>query len=300
MMRSSVHFWLNRPEYWYQPTKLLKRLVSNGDSYRGVKIVELPWNLPVEVDCSDVIGVTIAHHGVFELPVVEAVFRLVDPCDVVLDVGANLGYMTSAALAAGAKKVICFEPHPVLFAHLARNVRLWTQVSPEIAGRAELLQQAVSSGAGTAVLRIPCEEFQKNRGIATLETGGDPKAFDRIEVTTTTLDMVVAREGPIGLLKIDIEGHEMTAFSAGRDSLGAGMIRDIVYEDFGGMASQVSNVLRGFGYELFGIQKSVTGPVLLKDTQAERLFGSTNLIATLDPARLQERMAKRGYKCLHS
>ncbi len=297
-VRRQLSFWLNRPEYIYQPAKLLRRVLSKNAKFKGVKIVCLPWRLPLEVDCSDVIGITIAHHGVFELPVVETIFRLVDSSDVFLDVGANLGYMTSVAVAAGSKRTISFEPHPVLFARLSRNVRLWRKARPDIAERVEVLEEAVSSTSGTALLRIPLGTFQLNNGLATLEPMQAANMVESIRVATVTLDEIVAQFGPIGVLKLDIEGHELKAFSASRGSLAAGRIRDIVYEDFGGLASETSKLLCSFGYTIFGVNKGVSGPVLLEDAEAARRFGSPNLIASIEPARVRERMARRGYKCL--
>lgn len=303
-MRKQLSFWLNRPEYLYQPAKLLRRilrslLATKADSH-GLKTVWLPWGLPVEVDCSDVIGRSIAHVGIFDLPVIESIFRLVDSSDVFVDVGANLGCMTSAGAAAGARRVISFEPHPLLFARLVKNVRLWREISPEVAERVEVLHKAVSSVSGMAALHILSEYFPGNHGIATLERGASElNGVETIDVSTTTLDEIVARVGPIGLLKIDIEGHELKAFSGCRDSLAAGKIRDIVYEDFGGLGSKTSQLLWSLGYTTFGVHKTLAGPVLLESAEAARLSGATNLIATIESARLRKRMTERGYKCLN-
>jgi hypothetical protein len=166
----SIASWLNNPEYFYQPRKLLSRLVSRKSSANRVCIVELPWKLPLEVDCSDTIGLGISHHGLFELPVVEAIFRLVDPVDNFVDIGANIGYMTSAALAAGAKNVISFEPHPNLFARLSRNIGQWIEIQPDVAGRVWAQQKAISAKSGSAALQISKANFMGNQGIATLET----------------------------------------------------------------------------------------------------------------------------------
>ncbi len=59
-----------------------------------------------------------------------------------------------------------------------------------------------------------------------------------IEVATTTLDAVLGQYNePVGVLKIDIEGHERSVFSASQKSLLAGKVRDIIFEDSCGIDS---------------------------------------------------------------
>jgi FkbM family methyltransferase len=296
---------LNKPEYLYQPTKTLHRIFGKNQTGSGVRIVVLPWKLPLEVNCGETIGRTISHHGLFELSVVEAIFRLVDPSDIFLDVGANIGYMASVAVSAAAKKVISFEPHPDLFAHLSRNVGLWIEARPEIANRIETRQIAVSSKVGTAILHIPGRDFMGNEGISSLETRAEQDADRQVEVATTTLDRIIEDlGGAVGVLKIDIEGHELHAFEGALESLASHKIRDIIFEDHEGMTSEVSRLLSRFGYSVFGLNKTLFGPMLLESLESVERFrlrsyeGSPNFLATLDPERARLRMASRGYKCL--
>jgi FkbM family methyltransferase len=215
-MSRSVVDWLNRPEYIYQPRKLLRRIFGERVGPGGMRVVKLPWLLPLEVDCSETIGRVISHHGIYEFAVVEAIFRLVDPTDNFLDVGANLGYMTSAAVAAGAKNVISFEPHPDLFARLSRNMSHWIAARPAAARRVAVRQAAISSKSGMAALRVPRAGFVGNQGLSTLESVSGQDAYDLIDVTTTTLDRVIDDIGEaVGVMKIDIEGHELQAFAGG-------------------------------------------------------------------------------------
>jgi len=288
-----------RPEYIYQPNKLIRRIFGKRLDQGGEEIVELPWKLSMEVDSSEIIGYGISRTGIFEMPVVEAIYRLVDSSDTVLDVGANIGYMTAAALSAGAKKVIAFEPHPVLFARLLRNVERWDN-EPRFRGRVNVRNEAIDSGGGRATLFIPKGEFAGNQGIATLETNIYQTGFDKVEVAGTTLDTVIhEHREPIGLLKIDIEGHEFQAFRGGSDSLGNRRIRDIIYEDFRGVDSDASKLLASYGYSIFGLRGSLAGPVLREGLRGGKLsLSEHNLVATLDPDRVRRRMSPRGYKCL--
>lgn len=245
---------LIRPEYIYQPGRLIRRIIGKTPGCGGEAMVELPWDMHIEVDTSEAIGRIISHHGIFELPVIEAMFRLVDPDDTILDVGANIGYMTAVALAAGAKMVISFEPHPLLFARLTRNVARWNE-QPRFAARLNARNEAIDSAAGRSILFVPEGTFAGNQGIATLEPKTGPGAFDKVDVACTTLDAVVEElRDPIGLLKIDIEGHELHAFKGASKALCSGKIRDIIYESFEEVDSDVSRCLAESGIRSFAFE----------------------------------------------
>ena len=64
----------------------------------------------------ETIGRAILRLGVYDLCVSESICRLLDPGESAIDVGANLGYMTSlmAAKAGKCGSVESFEPHPDL------------------------------------------------------------------------------------------------------------------------------------------------------------------------------------------
>jgi FkbM family methyltransferase len=297
-MRMGVIEWLNRPEYVYQPGKLIRRVFGRGSGRQAMQTVELRWKLPIEIDASEVIGRLISHHGIVEIPVVEALFRLIDPGEAVFDVGANIGYMTAVALAAGAGKVISFEPHPFIFARLARNAERWNR-EPGFAGRVDIRNLAVSSEKGHAVLCVP-ESFAGNNGMASLEGKARWRTFKEVEVATATLDSVIAETTrPVGVMKVDIEGHEYQAFKGACDSLQKRMIRDIIYECFEGADGEASKLLASYGYTIFGLRSSLAGPALLEHLEAgKRSYGDHNLVATLDPVRLRNRMSHKGFRCL--
>ncbi len=300
LMRAGLVKWLNRPEYIFQPKRFVRRILEHGVRTQGPEVIELPWNVSIEVDSSDAMGRILSHHGIYEMPVVEALFRLVDPCDIVLDAGANIGYMSAVALAAGARKVISFEPHPMLYARLVRNGERWTS-DPRLVGRFDARRQAISFENGNAKLFVPRTSFVENQGLASLETSADQDAGQQLEVATTTLDAVIEDLGcSVDVLKIDIEGHERRAFEGAACSLTGKRIRDIIYEDFVGVESDLSRLLASYEYTIFGLGGSVFGPVLLDRPGREvGVVGSCNLIATLDPGRLKERMSSAGYRCLN-
>jgi len=153
-----------------------------------------------------------------------------------------------------------------------------------------------------AILRTPDRRFQGNHGLSTLESGENDESFSEVEVPTMTLSQVLEQcGGPIGVLKIDIEGHELRVFTACRDLLRAGMVRDIIFEDHAGTNSELSNLLISFGYSVFNLSKTPLGPVLLDRNEPEhwyRVSEDFNFLATLDRDRARRRMARRGFICL--
>ena len=293
---------LNKPEYLFQPAAVMRRLRARDET--PVRWVPLPWDLAIEVDARETIGRSLAHRGLFEMAVVETLFRLIDPGDFVLDVGANIGFMTAAAAASHANvAVIALEPHPRIFARLARNVDRWAGQRPELGKRIHLIEAAASDREGTSVLRIP-NSFDGNQGIASLAHTA-AAGQQEVSVRTLTLDRLIEAEGQkVGLLKIDVEGHELAALHGADTALRRGLIRDIVFEDYGGFDSEVSRLLLGHGYAIFSLAKLPWGPRLYDQRHAGRAaqvsYDSPNFLATRDARRAKERMSALGYRCVRS
>ena len=142
-----------------------------------------------------------ATQGVYDLIVSEAITRLLEPGELGVDVGANVGYMTAimAGRAGPAGRVISYEPHPRIHQILATNVERWKAVA-SIA----IFRRAVSETTGHMDLHIPAT-FNGNYGVASLEDiGGEVE-----QVETQRLDDAFDSKTVIALLKIDVEGHEL-------------------------------------------------------------------------------------------
>ena len=99
------------PAYVWRPSQIGRRLAAGAPG--GHRTVVLPWGVEIEVDTGESVGSGIARLGVHEAAVTEAMWRLADPTDLALDVGANIGYFTSL-LASRVDRVVAFEAHPLL------------------------------------------------------------------------------------------------------------------------------------------------------------------------------------------
>src|SRR6059058_5875426 len=120
---------LNKPQYVFQPTRCLHRILRHRSRQQGSGWGEtvLPWGLPLTFHTGEYIGSEIAKLGLYDLCVSETLYRLLDPGELAVDAGANIGQMTSllAARAGAAGRVLAFEPHPDVFKELSVNVSRW-------------------------------------------------------------------------------------------------------------------------------------------------------------------------------
>lgn len=141
-------------------------------------------------------------NGIYDPLTVELVNNEIKNGDIVLDIGANIGYYTLifAKLTGQGGKVFAFEPEPTNFSLLKKNV--------EINGykNVEFIQKAVSDKIGNAKLYL-CEY---NKGCHTIYDPNDGRKS--IEIETISLDEYFKNyTGKIDFIKIDIEGAEWLA-----------------------------------------------------------------------------------------
>jgi FkbM family methyltransferase len=287
--RLSAH--LNRPHYVYRPRQLLRRTREKFHPSHGKTSVLLPWGCPLTVNADEAFGRNVVRNGVEELGVTELLFRLADVAELALDVGANVGYMTSvlARVVGPRGHVIACEPHPALFEMLSKNIETWP------ARNVMAVRCALSASPGAQELHVPTA-FKNNHGIATLEPLGS-EAGDMLVVDARRLDALT--EGPIGVMKLDVEGHEAAVLEGAGALLGPGL-RDLVFESTFGYPSAVTSSLESAGYHLFGLEQRLRGPVLVPPASTHpHPFGAPpNYLATQDPERALARTKPRGWRAL--
>ncbi len=156
---------LDKPEYWFNPPQVLRRISfaarSLSNKLGEKEQIVLPWGAKLAVDPREAIGYACCTTGIYDLTLTEALFRLIDPGETCVDVGANIGHMTTVmAHCAGASgSVVSFEPYPPVYLQLAANLAGASNV--------QLEQMAVSSSDGAAYLSVP-DGFCSNHGTAAL------------------------------------------------------------------------------------------------------------------------------------
>jgi FkbM family methyltransferase len=253
--------------------------------------VLLPWGLPMRVRTDDTIGNAIARTGVYDLVATEVLFRLTDLAELAVDAGANIGYMTGVlATAVGPKgRVEAFEPHPEVFSELAENVARWRGAP---IGEIRVHQLALSRRSGAGMLHVSAE-FKANRGTAALDSQRQETGID---VPLARLDALVAER--IGVMKLDVEGHEVHVLGGSDALLAEQRIRDIVFEEHNDLPTELTQLLESHGFVLFAIDQKLLGPRMHPPPSAGSSWDPPTYLATLDPTRALRRLRRLGWSCL--
>jgi FkbM family methyltransferase len=289
---------LNKPYYLLRPSQAIRRLRRGGSRPTGAATVTLPWGGALEVFPQDAVGASIWRTGVFELVVSETVARLLDPGELAVDAGANIGYMTRlmTSRVGDGGRVVAYEPHPDLHRVLSENV----QRAPE-GGEVVVVAAALSERAGEGEL-IVGSQFERNMGTASLAPNGGTATDKVVRVPVERLDDRIPDGSRVGLLKLDVEGHELQVLQGARRTLSQRRIRDIVFEENGELPSPVTRLLEAAGYVLFGLDQRLLGPRLVgaEESRARPLWEAPTYLATLDVERARRRMRPRGWTVLRS
>ncbi len=172
--------------------------------------------------------------------------RTLDLDGAVLDVGANTGqYSVALEDVVRADRLYLFEPVPHLAAMLRRRFR-----------RSHVVEVALSGAPGRATLRVPYIDGRPvhtratlNRHVETHQTGAD-----EVTVRLDTLDRQVAALGigPIALIKIDVEGHELDVIAGAVATLASQsplLLVEIEARHHAFPIAEVFARLEGLGYE---------------------------------------------------
>jgi FkbM family methyltransferase len=293
---------LLKPCYLFSPGTAVRRVfVELFPPQPGVATVSLPWKVSIEVDLSDAIGNEIFKQRVFDIGVSEVAWRLLQPGDKVLDVGANIGYLTSLfAIRVGPSGAVhAFEPHPKVKETLERNIariRLSSKSAP-----ISMHVCALGDIAGNAQL-IETDYFQINRGTARIAESKGGNELHSYAVAMETLDDLFS-QGSFDLVKIDVEGFEPRVFQGARRLLREKRIRHIVYEDHDVRSSTLAPMLQAAGYSVFSIGYDLFGPKLReldREIALDRSWESPNFLATIEPAAVKNIMTRRGWQVLTS
>ena len=172
---------------------------------------------------------------------------LLAPGQVAIDVGANMGFLTTlfASIVGPQGKVLSFEPSPTIFAKLEKTV--------VANGLSQVTAINKGCGAESATLRLNRVSGSSGNS-SIIGTGDDSGAID-IDVVRLD-DVSAAFERPVRLLKIDTEGYEPMVLE-GAERLIAEH-RPVIYLEMGG--EYVDSTLRSIellaaaGYDVSSVK----------------------------------------------
>ena len=161
-------------------------------------------------DPGEWVGQYIYATGRYEEKAVAVMKGLLRPGDTVVDVGANVGYLTlvAARQVGPTGSVTAFEPLPSARSWLARNVAL------NGFGNVTIREEAVCDRHGTASFTVGPAHHTSTSSLM-YESGDGSK----VEVRCTRLDDVLEGAAAVRLLKIDVEGAEGLVLDGARETL---------------------------------------------------------------------------------
>lgn len=296
---------LLKPCYVFAPRTLVRRVgMALLRPERTVETVRLPWGAVIEVNANEGIGRELFRQNVFDIAVSETAWRLLKPGDMAVDVGANVGYMTSlfAARAGTAGRVESFEPHPRIFTRLRRNLHSAETNAPPVNVR--LHDCALGDRDGIAQLVEP-QVFSINEGASTVgrrdavpETSASAHGFD---IRIARYDSVLA-DCEVALLKVDVEGFEPQVLAGAERALAQRRIHNVIYEAHDCERSELHALLARYGYAIFGIGHDLLGLRLTPGVAApkvDRGWESPSYLATLHPREVVAALRPHGWRVLH-
>lgn len=293
MTRLSFHK-LFRPEFLLRPGQLLRRCTFKPSG--TIQHLPLPWDCSISAHSTEIVGRMIASLGLYDLPLTEAIMRLAAIGDTAFDIGANIGYTALVfALSVGTEGLVrAFEPNPLVMPTLRTNVSEWgaLRIAP-----IEIETIAISDRDGEAILGLP-DDYAQNEGLASLEL-----CKNGIPVAVRKLDSLGIDD--VGIMKIDVEGHEAAVISGAVELLTKRWIRDILFEEHQVYPARSHQTLLDCNYSIFRVSGAISGPLLLPpQTPARAPFlppvYPPNYLATVDPLRARARFEARGWRALES
>jgi FkbM family methyltransferase len=172
-------------------------------TYRNnVELVKLPGFSLFASNDDLAVGTHVVVGRSYDPKVAAVLTRHVKPGMAVVDIGANIGYLTMllASLVTPSGRVVAVEPNP-------ENIKL-LEASRRVNGFDQVLVIQAAAGRQTSVLAL-------NVSYSNGMTGELPSDLDAIfasrPVPCFALDTILPKDRPIDLVKIDTEGAELNA-----------------------------------------------------------------------------------------
>ena len=258
--------------------RMIDRLFSTLTFRSDVATVRTTDGFLMTVFPNDHIGRHIYLSGEFDRSTGEMLCRLARSGDVLLDVGANIGYVSGCFLSnVPQSRVIAVEPQPRVIDLLRKNLRQFGE------NRYQIAPVALSERDESGWLEI----CGRNLGASKLVSSAGP---DAVRIETWSADHLLRELNPsrIDLIKIDVEGHEDVILRALRPAIANYAPRAILFEDHGTKAApenSIGGLLSEAGYRVFGIKKRLTSLVMVP-ILSERDCTTNDYVGMHDQTRL--------------
>lgn len=204
--------------------------------------------MSIWVDPRNYLSRCLIHEGVYQPEVSEALATWLPQGRVMVDVGANVGYMTmlGARRVGPAGRVLAIEPNPYMVEAMRRHL------DKNGISNVSIVQAGCSRARGSFPLYLSPD---RNPGMTSL-SAKNAHSQRSIQVDVVPLDELVAEFNPpsLDVLKIDVEGAELQVLQGAKETLRR--FRPVILMEldprllssFGTKPEQILELLAGLGY----------------------------------------------------
>ena len=204
------------------------------------------------------------------------IYKFADISKDALDIGVYRG-VYSYKLSQNFKNIHSFEPNPLLFPYLEKNLK-------KIISNIKLYNLALSNHSGVTELKLPLRSksiFQDNieelfqLGAATMHPNNKIKNYKKVTIKMKKLDDIKI-DNKIGFIKIDVEGHELEVIKGAKKYIEKHkpvLLVEIEKRHTNKPVDETINYINKLGYECFYVKNNNLSPISkLIDKQTENNF----------------------------
>lgn len=199
---------------------------------------------------NELIGRHLYLTGEFDRSTVEVLLGLAQPGDTLLDIGANVGYVSACFIKNVARSfVIALDPQPLIVPLLQSNLAQFGEQ------RSIVLPVGLSDRDARGWMEICNRNLGESKVVSTKQPGA-------VEIQLWSAKKLFGSiERQVDLIKIDVEGHELTILNACKEEIAIRRPRAVLFEDHTRAAAPdgaIGILFREIGYQVRSIQKRLT------------------------------------------
>jgi FkbM family methyltransferase len=209
-----------------------------------VQIAECRHGRFIYLDNDRFIGKLLETYGEYSEGEVELFAKLLNPGDVVVEVGANIGSLTVplAKIVQPGGWVLAFEPQPFIYNMLCGNIALNHLHN--------IKAWPVGLGAAESYVALPVLDYEKENNFGAISLKGviiDPK-IQHEPVSIRTLDGMAVPK--LALLKIDVEGMEIEVLRGAVDTIQSCRPYMYIEDDRPENSTELHAFIKQLGYKI--------------------------------------------------
>jgi FkbM family methyltransferase len=225
--------------------RILDRYFSNLSFSRTRATVRTTDGFEITVAPNELIGRHIYLTGEFDRSIVEMLCNFSEPGDTLLDIGANIGYVSACFLNnVQNSNVLAVEPQPDILETLAENLNRF--------GRSEIYRFAIADGDGEVWFEIDPDNTGAGRIVK--ECGVRSMRIETRSADRMFSDLDIQK---LDLVKIDAEGFEDVIIKSCVPHFERLRPRAVLFEDQAANINRIREQFSKLDYRLYGIKKSL-------------------------------------------